>query len=209
MPHRTPSPSLLLLTLIHLATSQPLTKELLPNTQNIRSMYKKIPSSVYKQIDEDGYPEDLRPLTSTCAAANMVKIKDIDECRRAAQELGYCGNIEQYFVARNSTGHSQTVGTVNNKINPVRTDPSTWKNNSQCSTCPEFLNQKITGSVLQGIMYEAEDCNGTKPNKNKMYMDIPECQSSYHQDPEKAFSWEVSIIQKANGERASRIWKAL
>jgi hypothetical protein len=116
----------------------------------------RVPISLYGLVDDEGDPVDLVPDTATCAMYNMEKITTPKQCLRAAQELGYCGNIEQHFLVRNSTGHIQ-VGE-----GPVQTLRESWQSKKQCESCPEYLNQKITGPVLLGEMYEEKGCeNGT------------------------------------------------
>ena len=121
-----------------------------------KSKYMRVPLSLYGLVDDEGDPVDLVPDTATCAMYNMAKITTPKQCLRAAQELGYCGNIEQHFLVRNSTGHVQ-VGE-----GPVQTLRESWQSKKQCESCPEYLNQKITGPVLLGEMYEEKGCeNGT------------------------------------------------
>lgn len=142
-----------------------------------------MPISLYGLVDDEGDPVDLVPDTATCAMYNMEKITTPKQCLRAAQELGYCGNIEQHFLVRNSTGHIQ-VGE-----GPVQTLRESWQSKKQCESCPEYLNQKITGPVLLGEMYEEKGCeNGT--SRVIRTMEVPECQTTAHENLDDAFSWE-------------------
>jgi hypothetical protein len=181
---------------------------LAPGITKLTPKYRQVPASNFNLTDEEGYPVDLVKSFSTCEDMKMAKIQTRDECRRAAQQLGYCGNMEQYFVHRNSTGHillhegknikctysdpkCKTDGTKF-AINPVRTNPSTWKWKKQCETCPEFLNPKITGPVLLGEMFDSENCNRSTIVGKIKTMEVPECQSTFHDDRDEAFSWKYS-----------------
>ena len=173
---------------------------------DLQTQYRRVPSSLFNLTDEENEIVDLETDSETCEMYNMAAITSKEECLRAAQELGYCGNVQQYFAHRNSTGHVQlrkNVGHVDKDASgtsiphPITTAASTWKWQGQCETCDEYLNQKITGAVIQGKMFDSENCNATTARVTRT-MEVGECQSSFHTDPDEAFSWEYSCDADGN-----------
>ena len=163
----------------------------------LHTKYKRVPASLFNTTDEENEKIDLDEAKETCEMYDMAQITSRDECVRAARELGYCGNIEQYFVQRNATGHIQITPTIDIPKPIVTTEPTTWRTNVQCETCPDYLNQKITGTVLQGELFDSKDCNATTARVIRK-MNVNECQRSFHDKEEEAFSWQYSCNEKGD-----------